>query len=130
MNVVVDCNVLVSASRVDGVCRKVIDNVVRWHNIVLSIPVLAEYEAVAERPKHALYRDSLRAVIAEVRRVAVLVKPVEATFGLGDPDDEVYLATAAASDAILITGNSRDFTRRRYGSVKVFSPRAFLDEVR
>ena len=129
MNVVVDCNVLVSASRVDGVCRKVIGNVVRWHNIVLSDPILAEYEAVAERPKHAPYRDSLRAVIAEFRRVAFFVKPTEVTFGLGDPDDEVYLATAASGAAILITGNSRDFTRPRYGSVKVLSPRVFLDKV-
>ena len=77
MNVVVDCNVLVSASRVDGVCRKVIDNVVRWHDIILSDLILAEYEAVAERPKHAHYRDSLRAVIAEFRRVAVLTRSEE-----------------------------------------------------
>lgn len=129
MNIVVDCNVLVSASRVDGVCRKVIGNVVRWHNIVLSTPILAEYEAVAGRPKHAPYRESLRVVIAEFRRVAVFVKPTEVTFGLRDPDDEVYLATAASGAAILITGNSRDFTRSRYGSVKVLSPRAFLDKV-
>lgn len=129
MNVVVDCNVLVSASRVDGVCRKVIDNVVRWHNIVLSTPILAEYEAVAERPKQVPYRDSLRAVISEFRRVAVFVKPAKVAFRLRDPDDEVYLATAASGAAILITGNSRDFTRSRYGSVKVLSPRAFLDKV-
>ena len=29
MKVVIDCNVLVSAARVDGVCREVIDRVVR-----------------------------------------------------------------------------------------------------
>ena len=58
MRVVIDCNVLVSAARIAGVCRQVIDNVVRWHDIVLSDPVLAEYETVAERPKHARYRDA------------------------------------------------------------------------
>ena len=128
MKVVIDCNVLVSASRIDGACRKVIDNAVRWHAIVLSDPILAEYETVAERPKHAPYRDALRAVICELERVAVFVEPADVSFGLRDQDDEIYLATAAGGGAVLITGNSRDFTESRYGSVKVFSPRAFLDQ--
>ena len=33
MRVVIDCNVLVSAARIDGVCRAVIDTVVRHHEI-------------------------------------------------------------------------------------------------
>ena len=47
MRVVLDCNVLVSAARIDGACREVIDRVVRQHEIVLSAPILSEYEAVA-----------------------------------------------------------------------------------
>ena len=129
MRVVIDCNVLVSAARIAGVWRQVIDNVVRWHDIVLSDPVLAEYEPVAERPKHARYRDALRDAIGEFERVAVFVEPAHVAFGLRDHDDEVYLATAAAGGAVLITGNSRDFTEPQYGSVKVFSPRAFLDQM-
>ena len=50
MRVVLDCNVVVAAARVDGACREVIDRVVRHHEIVLSVPVLSEYETVAERP--------------------------------------------------------------------------------
>jgi len=68
-------------------------------------------------------------VIAEFERVAEFVEPARVAFGLGDPDDEVYLATAISGGAILITGNRRDFTQPRYGSVEVFSPRAFLDMV-
>ena len=44
MKVVIDCNVLVSAARIDGVCRAVIDIVVRHHEVVLSNPILAEVE--------------------------------------------------------------------------------------
>lgn len=128
MKVVIDCNVLVSAARIDGVCRKVIDRVVRQHEIVLSDAILTEYETVAERSKHALYRAALRANIGELERLAVFVEPGAAVFGLRDPDDEIYLATATAGDAVLITGNSRDFTEPRYGSVEVFSPRSFLDQ--
>ena len=129
MRVVVDCNVVVSAARINGVCREVIDRVVRRHEIVLSEPILAEYETVADRPRHARHRAALRANIGELERLAVFVEPASVVFGLRDPDDEIYLATATAGGAALITGNSRDFTERRYGSVEVFSPRSFLEHV-
>ena len=127
MRVVLDCNVLVSAARVDGTCREVIDKVVRGHEIVLSRPILSEYEAVAERPSQAPYRDVLTTVIREINRLAATVEPANVLFGLRDPDDEVYLATAVAGGGLLITGNTRDFTQARYGSVEVWSPRDFLD---
>ena len=127
MKVVIDCNVLVSAARIDGVCRAVIDTAVRQHELILSEPILAEYEAVAERPKQAPYRDALRANIDEMKRFATVVEPTDIAYDLRDPDDEVYLATATAGGAVLITGNSRDFTEPRYGPVEVLSPRAFLD---
>ena len=127
MRAVLDCNVLVSAARVDGACRALLDRVVRQHDIVLSRPILAEYAAVAERPRQAPYRDALRTVIAEIERMAVMVEPADAVYGLRDPDDEVYLATAEAGGAVLITGNTRDFTESRYGTVEVLTPRAFLD---
>ncbi len=127
MTVVLDCNVIVSAARIDGTCRAAVDNVVRNHDIVLSDPILAEYESVAARPKHAAYRDDLKAMIGDIERVAVIVEPADIAFGLRDPDDEIYLATAMAGSAVLITGNTRDFTEPRYATVEVLSPRAFLD---
>lgn len=56
-----------------------------------------------------------RVIVEAVRRHEVV---------LSDP-----LATAVAGDAVLITGNRRDFTEPRYGPVEVFSPRAFLDRL-
>ena len=126
MKVVLDCNVVVAAARTDGACREVIDRVVRDHELVLSAPILSEYEAVAARPGQAPHRDALELVIGEIARLAVTVEPADLTFGLRDPDDEVYLATAAADGAILLTGNTRDFTEPRYGPVEIWSPRAFL----
>ena len=122
-----DCNVLVSAARVDGTCREVINRVVLAHEIVLSKPILSEYKAVAERRSQRPFRDVLNFVISEIERLAVVVEPASVVFGIRDPDDEVYLATAVAGGATLITGNTRDFTQARYGSVEVWSPRAFLD---
>ena len=129
MRVVIDCNVLVSAARSGGTCAEVIIEAVRDHEIVLSGPIVDEYMRIAERSAHASYRDGLLAIIGELERVSTVLEPTDAAFGLRDPDDEIYLATATAGGAVLITGNSRNFTEPRYGSVVILSPRTFLDRV-
>lgn len=128
MRVVIDCNVLVSAMRTRGVCGDVVVEAIRHHQLVLSKPIVDEYRTVAARLAHAAYREGLFAVIAEFERVAVFVEPADVVFGLRDRDDEVYLQTATAGGAVLVTGNRRDFVQRRYGSVDVFSPRTFLEQ--
>ena len=59
MRVVLDCNVVVSAARVDGTCREVIDRVIRGHEIVVSGPNLSEYLTIARRPSQAPYRETM-----------------------------------------------------------------------
>jgi len=76
---------------------------------------------VAGRPSQAPHRDTLRLGIRQIERLAVMVEQADLVFGLRDPDDEVYLATAAAGGVILITGNTRDFTEPRYGPVEIRS---------
>ena len=128
MRFVLDCNVLVSAVRTQGVCRETIITVLRDHQVVLSDDIAGEYRTVAGRLAHAPYRKAFGVLIQELERVAVFVEPADVIFGLTDSDDEVYLQTATAAGAALITGNRRDFTERRYGSVDVFSPRMFLEQ--
>ena len=127
MRVVIDCNVLVSAARSGGTCAEVIIAAVRDHEIVLSGPIVDEYKEIAERSAHASHQDGILAVVGELERVATAVEPADVAFGLRDPDDEIYLATATAGGAALITGNNRDFTEPRYGPVVILSPRTFLD---
>lgn len=128
MKVVLDCNVLISAARTDGVCRAVITEVVRHHEVVLSTPILDEYRAVAMRSEHARARPTALAVIAELESVALLVEPVDPPQHLPDADDTTYLGTALAADAdVLITGNVRDFPEHASGGVGIMTPRAFLD---
>lgn len=129
MRVVIDCNVLVSAARSGGTCAEVILEAVRDHEVVLSRPIVDEYMRIAERSAHVSYRDGLMAIIGELERVSTVLEPTNGAFGLRDPDDEIYLATATAGGAVLITGNSQDFTEPQYGSVVILSPRTFLDRV-
>lgn len=128
MRVVLDCNVLISAVRTRGVCGDVIITALRDHQVVLSDGIVREYRTVAGRMAHAPYRNDLGALIMELERVAVVVEPADVVLGLRDADDEIYLQTATAAGAVLVTGNRRDFTERRYGSVDVVSPRQFLDQ--
>ena len=60
--------------------------------------------------------------------MAVIVEPAKFEFGIRDSDDEIYLATATVGDAVLISGNMRDFTEPRYGSVEVWSLREFINQ--
>ena len=127
MRVVIDCNVLVSAARTRGVCGRVVMDALRRHEVVLADGIVREYLDVAVRARHAPYREGLLRIVAELERAAVFVEPAHTVFGLRDPDDEVYLQTAAAADAALVTGNRRNFAAPRYGAVDVFSPRQFLE---
>lgn len=128
MRLVLDCNVLVAAARGSNTCRLVVVRALAGHEMVVSATILAEYRDVCARPKHHGHRASLSAMIEAVERVGVAVEPAEVAFGLADPDDEVYLATAVAGRAeALITGNLRHFSEAYYGPVQILSPRAFLD---
>ncbi len=109
---------LVSAARTGGICAAVVIETVRHRQVALSRPIVEEYRGIAERPAHARYRETLLTIVAELECVDVFVESADVTFDLRDPDDEVCLATAEAGGAVLVTGNKRDFTEQRYGSVE------------
>lgn len=127
MRVVLDCNVVIAAARTEGVCRAVLRNVVRHHQLVLSAPIISEYRTVGARPKHKPYHQTMLAITDLLEQVASIVKPAACSFDLNDPDDEVYLATAISGGAeVLITGNVRHFPQPRYGPVEIHRPADFL----
>jgi predicted nucleic acid-binding protein len=68
------------------------------------------------------------AITNRLESVALHVEPRPGTsFGLSDPDDEIYLATALAGRAdVLITGNIRHFPAPRYGPIAILGPADFL----
>lgn len=131
MRLVIDCNVVVAAARTDGTCRCALIVALRNHEVIVSEPILVEYRQVAARPKQAAAAELLTFLIDRIEQVALYVEPVPTAFGLADPADEVYLATAIAGGAnALITGNLRDFTKSFYQSVQILTPRAFVDRER
>lgn len=85
--------------------------------LLLSVPLILEYEAVLTRPEH-LAESGLSVI--EVGRVLddliSVSKPVRLAFRwkprLSDPDDEMVLETALNGSAhAIVTFNQRDFQR-------------------
>ncbi|PCI40829.1 MAG: putative toxin-antitoxin system toxin component, PIN family [Rhodospirillaceae bacterium] len=130
MKVVIDCNILVSAARSGGTCGRVIGEALRHHKIILSQPILDEYLEISHRAKHAQYANNMLTIIKEIEQVSMMVAPSNVVFGIRDPDDEVYLATAVAGGAVVVTGNTKDFTKPKYGPVVILTPRMFIDHVK
>lgn len=130
MRVVLDCNVLIAAGITNGVCRQVVDAVVREHEWYVPEPLIREFQAVSQRPRLRAYRSRLQAIEQVLSAVGLQVVPDSRPIALPDPDDVVYLQTAVAAKATaLVTGNQRHFPFPVYRGVHVYSPREFLNRV-
>jgi putative PIN family toxin of toxin-antitoxin system len=136
---VVDTDVLVAALRSDrGASRQLLLAALnRRFELLLSVPLMLEYEAVLNRPEH-LAACGLSS--AEVGRVlddlAAVARPVRLAFRwrptLSDPDDDMVLETAINGGAsAIVTFNRRDFVSGTIGlSCAVISPARALQQTR
>ena len=119
MRIVLDTNVLVAALRSDaGASRQLLERALdQRYVLLLSVPLMIEYEAVLVRPEHlkvsnlsakeiGMILDALAAV-GEAVRLSFLWRPM-----LKDPADEMVLETAVNGRAeLLVTFNRRHFAR-------------------
>jgi len=136
---VLDTDVLVAALRSSrGASRQLLRCALdRRFELLLSVPLVLEYEAVLTRPQH-LAACGLSA--AEVERViddlAAVGHPVRLAFRwrprLSDPNDDMVLETAVNGNAhAIVTFNRRDFegVSRDFGGA-VILPGAALQQMR
>ena len=136
---VLDTDVMVAALRSDrGASRQLLLAALdRQFELLLSVPLILEYEAVLTRPEH-LAACGLSA--AEVGRVldelAAVARPVRLAFRwrprLSDPDDDMVLETAINGHAsAIVTFNQRDFVSGTIGfRCAVISPATALQQIR
>jgi putative PIN family toxin of toxin-antitoxin system len=128
---VLDTSVLVAALRSDaGASRQLLESALdRRLVLLLSVPLMVEYEAVLVRPEQfsvskvsareaGLILDALAAV-GEPVRLAFLWRPM-----LADPADDMVLETAMNGRAeLLVTFNRRHFAKAaRLFQIMVASP--------
>lgn len=65
MRVVIDCNVLVAAARIDGLCRQTLVTVIRDHEIVLSEPIAGIWPSKPKREEPSMHEKALMRQLAE-----------------------------------------------------------------
>ena len=132
MRLVFDTDVMVAAIRSDaGASRRLLEAVLerrRGLTLLVSVPLMFEYEAVMTRPEHLRVAGLSAADIgALLDAVAAVAEPVSLAYlwrpALRDVDDDMVLEAAVNGRADgIVTFNQRDFDV----SVKQFGIRALL----
>jgi putative PIN family toxin of toxin-antitoxin system len=131
MRLVVDTVVMIAAIRSDrGASRQVlVAGLERRITMLVSVPLMVEYEAVMTRREHlTASRLSVADVEALLDAVAAVAEPIRFEFlwrpFLNDPDDDMVLETAVngRADAI-VTFNRRHFVSatKQFG-IHILSP--------
>jgi putative PIN family toxin of toxin-antitoxin system len=137
LRVVFDTSVLVAAIRSRrGASREWLRLcLVREHDMVISVPLILEYEAVLKRHDH-LQASGLRAnqidrLLDGICSVAIHVEIANRWRPfLRDPDDEMLLETAVFGGAgYLLTFNAKDFAGAEKLRVRVKRPGDALDDL-
>jgi putative PIN family toxin of toxin-antitoxin system len=129
MRVILDTNVILSAIFFGGIPGRIL-NATRDGEltIVLSLEILDEYRATAERLAKKFdveYEEILDwiAVHSEMVAAPELSEPVCA-----DPDDDKFITCALASKAkIICSGDKHLLDVNGYRGIEILRPRAFVD---
>jgi predicted nucleic acid-binding protein len=132
---VLDTDVLVAAFRSDsGASRLVLEMALaREFELLLSVPLMFEYEAVLTRPEHLSASGASAEDVGDVLDgLAAVGRHVRLAFrwrpALPDPNDDMVLETAVNGQSYaIVTFNERDFnpTAGRFGC-RVMRPGEFL----
>ncbi len=134
-----DTDVIVAALRSDaGASRQLLLSALdEQFELLLSVPLILEYEAVLTRPEHLMACKLSRTEIEHVLDdIAAHCTPVRLAFRwrpqLPDPDDDMVLETAVNGGArAIVTFNRRDFTEIAAGfDCDVLLPGMALQQIR
>lgn len=126
---VIDTNVIVSGMLSgDGPPGAILGLILRGPIMpVFNGQILVEYERVLHRPRFDFGISEIRTILDTIEGVGLETQDGAWPDPLPDRDDEKFLVAAAAGDAVLVTGNVRDYPAACCRHIAVTSPRRFLD---
>jgi len=133
MRIVLDTNVLVSGLlSAAGPPGFIVEAVLTGDlELAIDMAIREEYEEVLKRPEFCFPEAQVETLLCVVDRVALWVAAAPPwPAPLPDPDDEPFLAVAAASGSALVTGNVRHFPVASRRGVVVLTPRELTERLR
>jgi predicted nucleic acid-binding protein len=133
MRIVLDTNVLVAGLlSATGPPAWIVEAVLAGDlEPALDMAIRQEYEDVLRRPEFHFDPRRVDDLLRAIDRFAFLATAVPpCPEPLPDPDDEPFLAVAAATGSVLVTGNIRHYPPRSRRGVRVQSPRDLVDSLR
>jgi putative PIN family toxin of toxin-antitoxin system len=99
--------------------------------LAFDAAIRQEYEEVLRRPEFGFTPRRVDDLLAAFDQFAFHVAaPPPWPVALPDPDDERFLAVAAATAGVLVTGNLRHFPVASRRGVVVLTPREFVERIR
>jgi putative PIN family toxin of toxin-antitoxin system len=136
---VLDTDVIVASLRSDrGASRQLLLAALHMDfELLLSVPLILEYEAVLTRAEHLVACGLTRAEVGRVLDdLTSIATPVRLAFRwrpqLADPNDDMVLETAVNGNAdAIVTFNQRDFRESSKGfACAVIMPAQALQQIR
>jgi putative PIN family toxin of toxin-antitoxin system len=130
---VVDTNVLVSGLLWDKLPSHLIDLIFEMRfSLVISRDLIDELVDVLSRDKFTEQLEkqgrTWQELVEDIERIAIMVEPVEIhPVVLSDPDDDVLIATALATDVdCIVTGNRHLLNLGEYQRIPIYNVEQFL----
>jgi len=132
MNVVLDTNVLVSGLMTrNGTCARILDLLVEERFVAfMDNRIRDEYHRVCMRPALRLNPDAVCDFLRFMDDFSEKIVPLPLKVNMPHADDMPFLEVAAAAKAVLITGNTKHFSRKEIGDIQVMTPGDFMEMLR
>ncbi len=135
MRIVVDTNVLISATLWQGTPHRILELAEQKRvTLCATQPMLDELKEVLQRRKfeRALKarNTSVEEIMSALLPLVELYPPTSVTESIPkDPDDEMFLACARSADAeYIVSGDEHLLKLERFGKMRIVSPADFLKE--
>lgn len=131
MIVVLDTNVLFASFATHGLCESLVQACLSSHVIVLSEPILAEFERHL-RGKLKLPASTVAQHCEFLRAECTWVEPsVIPKNACRDPQDLMVLGTAVAAGADAIVSGDKDLlSLKAYKKIPIQTPREFYESIK
>lgn len=131
MKVVLDTNVFISGVFFSGPPFEIIK---AWLDkriqIIISSEILHEYKRVGEELMHRYPEIEISPILKSFAKKATSISASSLPHSVcADPDDDKFLACAAAGNAeLIISGDKHLLDINEFQGIKIVKPRKFVDE--